>query len=70
MRAVDPSNLLDWRRGEAAGRRAGRAHGLHRPAVLAIALGMWIVELVVSRVWIAAFGSGPLEAVWRWSGGG
>lgn len=47
----------------------GRGPGLHgkldRPALAAITIAIWIVQILWSRWWLDRFETGPLEWVWR-----
>lgn len=47
------------------GRGPGLFGHVDRPQLALIAAGVLLFQILLSRAWIAAFGSGPLEAVWR-----
>ena len=38
---------------------------LHRPELLLIVLGVWLLMLLWSKPWLARFRYGPLEWLWR-----
>ena len=38
---------------------------LHRPELLLIVLGVWLLMLLWSKSWLARFRYGPLEWLWR-----
>ncbi|MEM9415131.1 MAG: DUF418 domain-containing protein [Planctomycetota bacterium] len=38
---------------------------LERPAMFGIVLGVWVLQLVWSPIWLARFRFGPMEWVWR-----
>ena len=37
-----------------------------RPALWGIVVGIWILQLAWSRLWLSRFEMGPLEWLWRW----
>lgn len=47
------------------GRGLGLYGSVERPMLLAIVAGVWIAQVIWSRLWLARFEMGPLEWVWR-----
>ena len=47
------------------GRGLGLFGQLDRPAIFAIVVGVWLAQILISRLWLARFSMGPLEWVWR-----
>lgn len=48
------------------GRGALMGH-VDRPALWAIVVAIWILQLAWSRWWLSRFEMGPLEWLWRWA---
>ncbi|WP_081095266.1 DUF418 domain-containing protein [Erythrobacter donghaensis] len=53
-------SMLFW-----SGRGLGLYGELSRPAVIAIAAGLFAVQVGCSVLWLKRFGKGPLEVLWR-----
>jgi uncharacterized protein len=48
-----------------AGWGLGWGEALGRGQLALLALAIVVVQVAASRVWIARYGSGPVEALWR-----